>query len=728
MYYSALGIIALVIHVILNFDYYIDRKSPGTAPSVGYAFFLNSVLSYFAVDALWGFCNDSKYYTLLYIDTCLYYVSLMLTVISWCTYVVHYLKLSSLTTKLTHIFSVLFCLIESAVLIFNFFEPVFFWFDSEGVFHTGIFRRPVLIFQMILFLFIAVPTYVIAIRRPGISKRRYFSIGFCSLVMIVAGFVQTRMPLVPILSIGILITSCVLHVFVHEDEKEEFRNKLETSRESLREKTDIIANAGFGVWIIGKDKEGRNTLTFDNTLLEILGLSEMNLTPVQTYTYYHERILEDSYTINNYDYNQMREGRTVSRIVKWNHPTKGKIYLSAGGKNYTTSTGENFISGYCADVTDVQKTERRSQIIINSLARSYRFLNYVILEESRFIPWNKNYYINEEYQKLAESGDVNRMIEYSCSELIAPEFREEMKEFARLDNINERMEHRHILINQFKDMRGVWHEWTYIAADRDEDGTIKHLIWAVRKIEDEKQAELRKQQILNDNIAANQAKTVFLRNMSHEIRTPLNALFGFAQLLGLPDGSWSEEEKSQFNANIFNNFTMLEMLIDDIIDIADTDNGNYRINISQVQINNTCRNALLCAEYRRPADVKMYFTSDVDDDHVVSSDGRRIQQVLINYLTNACKNTVRGEIHLHCSTTENPGKLTLSVSDTGVGVPAEKADFIFQRFTKLNDFVQGSGLGLNICQMVAEKLGGRVYLDKSYTAGARFVFVIDDIA
>ncbi|MBQ0021042.1 MAG: HAMP domain-containing histidine kinase, partial [Bacteroidales bacterium] len=106
------------------------------------------------------------------------------------------------------------------------------------------------------------------------------------------------------------------------------------------------------------------------------------------------------------------------------------------------------------------------------------------------------------------------------------------------------------------------------------------------------------------------------------------------------------------------------------------------------------------------------------------SDGRRIQQVLINYLTNACKNTREGEIHLHCSVTENPGKVTLSVADTGPGVPKEKADMIFNRFTKLNEFVQGSGLGLNICQTIANKLQGEVYLDTLYTNGARFVFVI----
>lgn len=233
--------------------------------------------------------------------------------------------------------------------------------------------------------------------------------------------------------------------------------------------------------------------------------------------------------------------------------------------------------------------------------------------------------------------------------------------------------------------------------------------------------EVKTEKELELNIAANKAKTRFLQNMSHEIRTPLNAMFGFAQLLGLPDGSWTDEEKEKYNRIIFTNFYLLDMLINDILDSADIQNGNYRMKIGEFNVNEIGQNALLCVEFRHTDSVQMKFSTDVDDDYKITSDAKRTQQILINFLTNACKNTQKGEIHLHISNKERPGMISFSVTDTGTGVPAEKAEMIFHRFTKLDQDIDGSGLGLNICHTISTKLGGKVYLDTTYTGGARFV-------
>lgn len=361
--------------------------------------------------------------------------------------------------------------------------------------------------------------------------------------------------------------------------------------------------------------------------------------------------------------------------------------------------------------------------IIKTLAHTYEFINYINLDDDTFYTYTEKE-LDDAKIKALMAGSATSAIKIGVEEIVGEDYREAMRAFTDLRTINERMAQSNVLVDEFKDVDGVWYEFSYTVSERRADGTIKYLLWGLRQIDNEKQIELRKQKLLEDNIAANKAKTRFLHNMSHEIRTPLNAMFGFAQLLGLPDGSCTQEEKDQYNSYIYNSYRMLDMLISDIIDIADSEHGNYRIEISDVNINDICRIALQSVEFRVPAGVRMYFTTDCPDDMIVQSDGRRIQQVLINYLTNACKNTREGEIHLHCSVTEKPGKITLSVADTGTGVPKEKADVIFNRFTKLNEFVQGSGLGLNICQTIANKLQGEVYLDTSYTNGARFVFVI----
>lgn len=219
-------------------------------------------------------------------------------------------------------------------------------------------------------------------------------------------------------------------------------------------------------------------------------------------------------------------------------------------------------------------------------------------------------------------------------------------------------------------------------------------------------------------------KSAFLANMSHEIRTPLNAIVGFSQVLSTPDMEVDEEEKAEFSMLIQQNSELLTTLINDVLDLASLESGKYTMHLAPHRCNELCQIAMASVVHRNPKEVKSYFTSDAPNDFLFVTDKERLQQVLINFLTNAEKHTVRGEIHLHCSLTENPGKITFSVTDTGPGVPADQADYVFDRFSKLDEFKQGTGLGLNICSIIAGRLKGEVKLDKSYTKGARFLFIL----
>lgn len=259
-------------------------------------------------------------------------------------------------------------------------------------------------------------------------------------------------------------------------------------------------------------------------------------------------------------------------------------------------------------------------------------------------------------------------------------------------------------------------------------------VWMVRRRRDMKKMQQLSEDLRvarDEAVQASKMKDVFIQNMSHEIRTPLNAVAGFAQLMTLPDDCFEPGEKEQFIEHINNNTNLLTMLIDDILNISDVESGNYHIEVANYSVNEICRTAMATIQNRVTEDVDMTFTTEVDDSYMVDTDARRVQQVLINFLTNSIKHTREGHINLNVSLIETPGMVTFAVADTGTGVPEEKAETIFQRFEKLNAFVQGTGLGLNICRIIAEKLHGECSLDTTYPKayhgvdhGARFIFRI----
>ena len=184
---------------------------------------------------------------------------------------------------------------------------------------------------------------------------------------------------------------------------------------------------------------------------------------------------------------------------------------------------------------------------------------------------------------------------------------------------------------------------------------------------------------------SNETQKLFLQNMSHEIRTPLNAICGFSQILCEPQmrEMVTDEEMTKYGQIINSNTELLLTLVNDILDISEMESGKYKVFLEPASPNMICKQAQSTVSYRCPNNIKLYFTTDVPDHTKVMTDSRRCGQVIINFLTNAIKHTREGEIHIHASLTENPGKLTFSVTDTGEGVPAGQEEKIFKRFEKL---------------------------------------------
>lgn len=213
-------------------------------------------------------------------------------------------------------------------------------------------------------------------------------------------------------------------------------------------------------------------------------------------------------------------------------------------------------------------------------------------------------------------------------------------------------------------------------------------------------------------------KSAFLANMSHEIRTPLNAIVGFSKLLASAE---SAEEKSQYIEIIDKNSEMLLNLFNDILDLSSLEAGSLKFNIRPIKLIDICLQLAQQFHYKTQSSVKLIL-DDVDTDLYASGDWNRIMQVISNLLSNATKFTSKGEIHFGYR--EKEDFVEFYVKDSGIGIAAERAATIFRRFGKVNDFIQGTGLGLTLCRMLVEKMGGRIWLRSQEGKGSRFYFTL----
>lgn len=214
------------------------------------------------------------------------------------------------------------------------------------------------------------------------------------------------------------------------------------------------------------------------------------------------------------------------------------------------------------------------------------------------------------------------------------------------------------------------------------------------------------------------AKSLFLSNMSHEIRTPLSALSGFSNLL--TDPGLDNETRQQCSDVIQQNSDLLLKLINDVIDLTNLEVGKMKFCFGYHDAIAICGNVIDTVNKVKQTHATLLFKSSLESLPLYTDDSR-LQQLLINLLINATKFTPDGSITLEVELQSDEFAL-FSVTDTGCGIPLEKQANIFNRFEKVNETAQGTGLGLSICQLIIERIGGKIWIDPAYTDGCRFYF------
>ena len=212
-------------------------------------------------------------------------------------------------------------------------------------------------------------------------------------------------------------------------------------------------------------------------------------------------------------------------------------------------------------------------------------------------------------------------------------------------------------------------------------------------------------------------KSAFLANMSHEIRTPLNAIVGFSSLLAETD---SRSERQEYIKIVQENNELLLQLISDILDLSKIEAGTFNFVYTNVDVNETCSEIIKSMGMKVSKGVELIF-GELFPECYIYMDKNRFTQVISNFINNALKFTQQGSITLGYEQVSHQ-KIKFYVRDTGMGIPEEKQKSVFERFVKLNTFVQGTGLGLSICKSIVSQMGGEIGVDSTEGVGSCFWF------
>lgn len=283
-----------------------------------------------------------------------------------------------------------------------------------------------------------------------------------------------------------------------------------------------------------------------------------------------------------------------------------------------------------------------------------------------------------------------------------------------------RIEYQLSELRTFYRIEEMWEELV-AEAEYDQEGNVIGLSGIFLPITEQKLLEQNLRNALNKAEESNKLKSAFLANMSHEIRTPLNAIIGFSNLLPSAE---TKEEINEYIGIIESNNSLLLQLINDILDLSKIEAGTLDFSETEFSVNALLDEVVHSAMLRNDNEKVEILCYKGFSDYIIRSARSRVMQVLINLLNNSMKFTEEGSISIGYDYLPDEEQIRFFVRDTGIGIPEDKMDVIFRRFTQLDTFVQGAGLGLSICEMIVHKIGGEIWVNSEIGKWTCFWFTI----
>ena len=333
----------------------------------------------------------------------------------------------------------------------------------------------------------------------------------------------------------------------------------------------------------------------------------------------------------------------------------------------------------------------------------------------------KGYAIKQWYKNLGEEEDIPLSEVVAVYSQMHPEDRKRFLDF--YDGVRDG-KRRHFQGEMRIRRPGTKNEWNWVSSNvmvtnyKPEENEIE-IIGINYDITELKETEAELIQARDKAEMMDRLKSAFLANMSHEIRTPLNAIVGFSDLLSDTSG-FTEEEIGQFIATINKNCGLLLALINDILDLSRIESGTMEFMFANHNLPLLLKTVHDSQQLNMPPRVELLLRMPDNEKKYLVTDNVRLQQVVNNLINNAAKFTTYGSITFGYEEDEDPEYTRIFVEDTGVGISEEGIRHIFERFYKVDNFTQGAGLGLSICQTIVERLRGTIFVTSEVGRGTRF--------
>jgi signal transduction histidine kinase/DNA-binding response OmpR family regulator len=744
MYYSMIGLLAVLTLLIVNQDILHNPRVSFDKPAWNvYRRFLFAVMAYYVMDILWGFLESRKLAGMLFANTTVYYVAMAVGVLFWAEFTVTYLEEKRRSGRVLVFVGRLISGLIALLSIINIFTPVLFTVTPECVYNPLPVRYVMLGCQIILLLSISGYAFISMLRLAGgdRKRRRYRILASFGFIMAALLFAQLWFPELPLYTIAYMLGTSMLHTFVADDDKEEYKRGQEEA-EKIAEFTKTITSLlnNMPGMAFTKDSKTGVYMACNQAFAEyahkenpegVIGLTDAEIFDPETAAHF---VKDD----------KVAASMSTPYIFFEDVPDAvgNQRQLQTTKLKYRDSSGRLCILGMCQDITDVIRIRHENAMSKEAYEKAVSSgLMYNHIAQTLARDYTDMYYVNcdtEEYIKYQRSNDGSRLLEMrrgwhffsdcraELAEQVYPDDREDFRQAMSRKTLMKTLSRKKTFFMTLRMTAEAGPVYVSMKVSRMENDE-RFIIIGITNVDAEMRDAMAKSEALSAALsAAEQAgkdKTSFLANVSHEIRTPINAIIGLDTLALKRTGM--DSQTRGYLEKIGESSRHLLGLVNDILELSRIESGHVALRKEAFSFSAMLDQ--INAEFRaRCADKGLTYEcrllDEFDDSYV--GDDTMLKEVLTNILSNAVKYTEAGSVIMEVgreAADDDSSTLCFLIKDTGIGMDKDFIPGIFDPFSQADSGRTGkfdsTGMGMAITKGIVELMNGSISVESEKGEG-----------